>query len=115
MVKIDLEEAALLIKSDLEEVALLIESINGKRILKGGTMILPLVDDNTPREELDIVKNHIQEENRLMTLNPLGHKPIKDIDEIHQRNRRKSDDPYIKATSEKMAYRFPKIDDTERR
>ena len=49
-------------------------------------------------EELDIVKNHIQEENRLMTLNPLGYDAIKDIDEIHQRNRRSSDDPYIQAT-----------------
>ena len=39
------------------------------------------------------------EENRLMTLNPLGHRPIKDIDEIHSRNRRKTDDPYIRATS----------------
>ena len=57
------------------------------------------VDDNTPREELDIVKKHIQEENRLMTLNPLGHRPIKDIDEIHSRNRRKTDDPCIRAIS----------------
>ena len=54
-------------------------------------------------------------EERKMMLDPLGYDAIKDIDEIHQRNRRKSDDPYIKATSEKMAYRFPKIDDTERR
>jgi len=65
MVKIDLEEAALLIKSDLEEVALLIESINGKQILENeGNIFLPHVDDNTPREELDIMKKHIQEENR---------------------------------------------------
>ena len=62
--------------------------------------LLPYVDDNTPREELDIVKKHIQEENRLMTLNPLGHNPIKDIDEIYQRSRRKTDDPYIKASIE---------------
>ena len=55
------------------------------------------------------------EENWLMTLNPLGHRPIKDIDEIHSRNRRKSDDPYIRATSEKITHRFPKIDDAERR
>ena len=33
-----------------------------------------------------------------MTLTPLGHRPIKDIDEIYQRNRRKTDDPYIQAT-----------------
>jgi len=88
-----------MIKSVLKEVAVLIESINGKRILENeGDMILPYVDDNTSREELDIMKKHIQEENRLMTLNPLGHRPIKDIDEVHQRNRRKTDDPYIQAT-----------------
>ena len=50
-----------------------------------------------------------------MMLDPLGYDPIKDIDEIHHRNRRKSDDPYIKATSEKIAHHFPKIDDAERR
>ena len=50
-----------------------------------------------------------------MMLDPLGYEAIKDIDEIHQRNRRKSDDPYIKATSEKIAHHFPKIDDAERR
>ena len=33
-----------------------------------------------------------------MTLNPLGHDPIKDVDEIYSRHRRKTDDPYIKAT-----------------
>ena len=50
-----------------------------------------------------------------MILDPLGYDAIKDIDEIHSRNRRKTDDPYIKATSEKIAHRFPKIDDSERR
>jgi hypothetical protein len=35
-----------------------------------------------------------------MMIDPLGYDAIKDIDEIHQRNRRKTDDPYIKATSE---------------
>ena len=45
-----------------------------------------------------IVWRHIREENRLVTLNPLGHRPIKDIDEIQNRNRRSTDDPYIKAT-----------------
>ena len=62
-----------------------------------------------------IVWKYIQEENRLMTLDPLGYDAIKDIDEIHQRNRRKTDDPYIKATSEKIANHFPKIDDAEKR
>jgi hypothetical protein len=58
---------------------------------------------------------HIQNENRKMMLDPLGYDPIKDIDEIHRRNRRKTDDPYIRATSEKITHRFPKIDDAERR
>ena len=57
----------------------------------------------------------LSEEERKMMLDPLGYDAIKDIDEINQRNRRKSDDPYIKATSEKIAHRFPKIDDAERR
>ena len=57
----------------------------------------------------------LNEKDRKMMLDPLGYDAIKDIDEIHQRNRRKSDDPYIKATSKKMAHHFPKIDDAERR
>ena len=45
------------IQSALEEVAMLIESINGKQILENeGNIFLPHVDDNTPREELDIWK-----------------------------------------------------------
>jgi hypothetical protein len=58
---------------------------------------------------------HIQKENRKMFLDPLGYDPIIDIDEIHSRNRRKTDDPYIRATSAKMKHRFPKIDNAERR
>jgi hypothetical protein len=58
---------------------------------------------------------HIQRENQRMILDPLGYDAIKDIDEIQSRNRRKTDDPYIKATSAKMKNRFPKIDDAERR
>ena len=57
----------------------------------------------------------LSEEERKMMLDPLGYDAIQDIDEIHSRNRRKTDDPYIKATSEKIAHRFPKIDDKERR
>ena len=57
----------------------------------------------------------LNEEDRKMMLDPLGYYAIKDIDEIHSRNRRKTDDPYIKAPSEKIAHRFPKIDDRERR
>ena len=48
-----------------------------------------------------IVWRHIREENRLVTLNPLGHRPIIDIDELHNRNRRSTDDPYIKAIMRK--------------
>ena len=62
-----------------------------------------------------LVWRHIQRENQRMILDPLGYDAIKDIDEIQSRNRRKSDDPYIKANSEKIAHRFPKIDDAERR
>ena len=58
---------------------------------------------------------HIQRENQRMILDPLGYDAIVDIDEIHSRNRRKTDDPYIKATSAKMKHRFPKIDNAERR
>jgi len=58
---------------------------------------------------------HIQKENRKMFLDPLGYDAIRDIDEIHLRNRRKTDDPYIRATSAKIKDRFPKIDDAERR
>ena len=57
----------------------------------------------------------LSEEEQKMMLDPLGYDAIKDIDEIHHRNRRKSDDPYIKATSEKIAHHFPEIDDAERR
>ena len=68
-----LDKALLLIKSDLEEVAMLIESINGNRsyiemnlndLTYSFASTLHYVDDNTSREELDIVKKHIQEENR---------------------------------------------------
>ena len=44
-----------------------------------------------------LVWRHIQRENQLMTLDPLGYDAIIDIDEIHHRNRRKTDDPYIQA------------------
>ena len=44
------------------------------------------------------VTKYIEEENQKMTLDPLGYDPIKDIDEVSNRNRRKTDDPYIKTT-----------------
>ena len=42
----------------------------------------------------------LSEEDRKMMLDPLGYDAIKDVDEIHLRHRRKSDDPYLKATIE---------------
>ena len=66
-------------------------------------------------EGIPPIPEGLSEEDRKMILDPLGYDPIKDIDEIHSRNRRKTDDPYIKATSEKIAHHFPKIDNAERR
>ena len=57
----------------------------------------------------------LSEEELKMVLDPLGYDAIRDIDELHNRNRRSTDDPYIKATAEKLAYRFPEIDNAERR
>ena len=65
----------------------------------------------------------LNEEERKMMLDPLGYDAIQDIDEIHLRNRRKSDDPYLKATKElkKMKlmenkdYKRWKNNDAERR
>ena len=57
----------------------------------------------------------IDEETRKMMLDPLGYDAIKDIDEIHLRNRRKSDDPYIKATMQNADYKRWKDNPAERR
>ena len=65
--------------------------------------------------EIPPLPEGLDEETRKMILNPLGYDAIKDIDELHQRNRRKSDNPLINPTSEKIAYHFPKIDSSERR
>ena len=65
--------------------------------------------------EIPPIPEGLSEEELKMLFDPLGYDALKDIDEIHQRNRRKTDDPYIKATSEKISHRFPKIDDRERR
>ena len=70
---------------------------------------------NTELPGNSLVWRHIRRENQKMILDPLGYDALKDIDELHSRNRRKTDDPYIRATSEKIAHRFPKIDDKERR
>ena len=61
------------------------------------------------------IPDGLDEEERKMILNPLGYDAIKDIDEIHSRNRRKTDNPLINPTKEKMAYHFPKIKDADRR
>ena len=50
-----------------------------------------------------------------MTLDPLGYDPIIDIDEIHHRNRRKTDDPYIKATMVNADHKRWKDNPAERR
>ena len=57
----------------------------------------------------------LSEEELKMVLDPLGYDAIIDIDEIHNRNRRKTDNPLINPTNEKMAYHFPKMEDGERR
>tara|TARA_R110002051_G_scaffold301435_1_gene369273 strand:+ start:373 stop:558 length:186 start_codon:yes stop_codon:yes gene_type:complete len=48
-----------------------------------------------------IVWTYIRKQNHLMTMNPLGYDPLIDIDEVHNRNRRSTDDPYIQATMRK--------------
>ena len=74
-------------------------------------------DDSSVVEDECIppIPEGLDEEERKMILDPLGYNAIKDIDEIHSRNRRKTDNPLINPTSEKMAYHFPKIKDAERR
>ena len=62
-----------------------------------------------------IVWRHIQQENQKMILDPLGYDPIKDIDEQHSRNRRKTDDPYIRATMKNADYKRWKDNPAERR
>jgi len=62
-----------------------------------------------------LVWRHIQQENQKMILDPLGYDPIKDIDEIQSRNRRKTDDPYIRATMKNADYKRWKDNSAERR
>ena len=62
-----------------------------------------------------IVWNHIQQENQKMILDPLGYDAIKDIDEINSRNRRKTDDPYIRATMKNADHKRWKENTAERR
>ena len=62
-----------------------------------------------------LVWRHIQKENQKMILDPLGYDPIIDIDEIHSRNRRKTDDPYIRATMKNADHKRWKDNPAERR
>ena len=57
----------------------------------------------------------LNEEDRKMMLDPLGYDAIKDIDEIHLRNRRKSDDPYIQAIMKNADHKKWKSNTAERR
>jgi len=75
----------------------------GKGILNRGTQVHKSklkYNRLTVAKKLDCnpVTRYIEEEKQKMTLDPLGYDPIKDIDEVHNRNRRKTDDPYIKMT-----------------
>ena len=74
--------------------------------------------ENKWAQKMAVMKEMLEglsEEDRKMMLDPLGYDAIKDIDELRNRNRRVTDDPYLKATSEKIIHHFPKIDDAERR
>ena len=62
-----------------------------------------------------LVWRHIQRENQRMILDPLGYDVLRDIDEVHSRNRRKTDDPYIKATLKNADYKKWKENTAERR
>jgi len=70
---------------------------------------------NTELPGNSLVWRHIRKENQQMILDPLGYDPIKDIDEIHSRNRRKTDDPYIRATMKNADYKRWKDNSAERR
>jgi len=70
---------------------------------------------NTELPGNSLVWRHIRRENQKMILDPLGYDPIKDIDELHSRNRRKTDDPYIRATMKNADYKKWKDNTAERR
>ena len=74
------------------------------------------VDSSMVEDEcIPTIPKGLDEETQKMLLDPLGYDAIKDIDEIHNRNRRMTDNPLINPTREKMAYHFPKIKDEDRR
>ena len=74
------------------------EEIAGNRLvwrhIQKENLLVQMLEKDFP------IPQGISEEDRKMILDPLGYDAIKDIDELHSRNRRKTDDPYIKATSE---------------
>ena len=70
---------------------------------------------NTELPGNSLVWRHIRKENQRMVIDPLGYDPIKDIDELHSRNRRKTDDPYIRATMKNADYKKWKDNTAERR
>lgn len=75
----------------------------GKGILNRGTQVhksKAKYNRLTVAKKLDCnpVTKYIEEENQKMTLDPLGYDPIKDIDEVSNRNRRKTDDQDTKIT-----------------
>ena len=70
---------------------------------------------NTELPGNSLVWRHIRRENQRMINDPLGYDPIIDIDEVHSRNRRKTDDPYIKATMKNADYKRWKDNTAERR
>ena len=75
----------------------------GKGILNRGTQVhKSKVKYNrlaiAKKSDCNPVTKYIEEENQKMTLDPLGYDPIKDIDEVSNRNRRKTDDHDRKTT-----------------
>ena len=61
------------------------------------------------------ISQGLNKEELKMTLDPLGYDPIIDIDETHSRNRRKTDDPYIRATMKNADHIKWKNNPAERR
>ena len=89
------------------------EEIAGNRLvwrhIQKENLLVQMLEKNFP------IPDGLSEEDRKMILDPLGYNAIKDIDEIHQRNRRKSDDPYIQATMKNADYKKWKNNTAERR
>ena len=102
-------------KSELVEMSLRKEGLLDKKSVDKLLKSLEEVDEMEEIAGNRLVWRHIQRENQLMILNPLGYNPIKDIDEITNRNRRKSDDPYIRATMENADHKRWKNNPAERR